>query len=1114
MTEGLFSAAELNELAEEHLPGYRLDRLEIYNWGTFDQKVWTFTPDGRNGLLTGDIGSGKSTLVDAVTTLLLPAHRIAYNKAAGAETRERSLRSYVLGYYKSERNESTGASRPVALRGAESFSVILGVFANRAFDATVTLAQVFWMKDGESGQPDRFFVTADRELSIVADLSGFGSDIKALRKQLRERGARVHDGFPEYGKQFRRMLGIESEQAMELFHQTVSMKSVGNLDDFVRTHMLEPFDAAAWTKNMVEHFDDLTRAHDAVRKAQAQLDELSPLLSLCTEHDEISAEVEGLTAQREAVPYFFADRRAVRLREQMTELGQARGQHGRELEDTKGELERLRGREKLLELERAGLGGDRLAQLEERILETERQRDTRRAKALHYADLLAEARLAPVESAEQFASRHREIAETEQALEREHVDLQNRLAELAVERAGVDKEAAEINAELVSLKSRPNNIPKRSLDLRTWLCGQLDLDERELPFAGELIRVRQAEQRWEGAAERLLRGFALSLLVPEKHYQVVADWINDNHLGVRLVYYRVPQSVPAPAIPADGALFGKLDIKETELSSWLERELAHRADFVCAETMGDFRRAHRAITRQGQVKGSGGWHEKDDRQQIGDRGSYVLGWSNEQKIETLIGRARLLNDQQSMLGADEQTCKDAQKKAIACLQRLAALLATTDYTELDWRSAVNHLGALTAEKQELERASRELERVGRELDETRTKITQVDEQREHLVGLLGSLKEKLGRAREELDKAERVLAGDGCEQARPHFPAIAARVADGNDENAALRSLTSLIEHRTGRQTSLGNRIISGMSSFKAKYPLEAADFDNSLQAVPGYRDLLRKLVEDDLPRFQETFKTYLNTNTIREIAGFHAQLAKQADLIRQRVATINGSLASIEYNPGRYITLEARRTVNTDIREFIGELRACTDNSLSIDDSDHYSEQRFHQVKRIIERFRGREGLTDVDRAWTRKVTDVRNWYVFSASERWTADDTEYETYTDSGGKSGGQKEKLAYTILAASLAYQFKLEWGATRSRTFRFVVIDEAFGRGSDESTRYALRLFQQLGLQLLIVTPLQKIHVIEPYVSAVGYVDNPTHRYSRLQTLTIEEYRARQLARAMS
>jgi len=63
----------------------------------------------------------------------------------------------------------------------------------------------------------------------------------------------------------------------------------------------------------------------------------------------------------------------------------------------------------------------------------------------------------------------------------------------------------------------------------------------------------------------------------------------------------------------------------------------------------------------------------------------------------------------------------------------------------------------------------------------------------------------------------------------------------------------------------------------------------------------------------------------------------------------------------------------------------------------------------------------------------------------------------------------------------------------------------------STRYALRLFTQLGLQLLIVTPLQKIHVIEPHVAAVGFVDNLNGNYSRLQCLTITEYRQRRLER---
>jgi len=134
-----------------------------------------------------------------------------------------------------------------------------------------------------------------------------------------------------------------------------------------------------------------------------------------------------------------------------------------------------------------------------------------------------------------------------------------------------------------------------------------------------------------------------------------------------------------------------------------------------------------------------------------------------------------------------------------------------------------------------------------------------------------------------------------------------------------------------------------------------------------------------------------------------------------------------------------------------------------------------------------------------------VRNWFVFAASERWIEDDTEYEHYTDSGGKSGGQKEKLAYTVLAASLAYQFGLEWGDVRSRSFRFVVIDEAFGRGSDESTRFGLELFKQLNLQFLLITPLQKINIIEPYVSTVGFVHNEDGQRSLLRTISIEQYR---------
>jgi len=1134
VTTSLFSTVDLADPDAESRSGFRLERLELRNWGTFDKRVWAFPVAGRNGLLTGDIGSGKSTIVDAITTLLLPANRISYNKAAGAETRERSLRSYVLGHYKSERNEVTGASRPVPLRDATSFSVVLGVFANRGYNSAVTLAQVFWLRDGNAGQPDRFFVVADRDLAIAADFLEFGTEIGALKKRLRAAGARIHEHFPDYGKDFRRRLGIESEQAMELFHQTVSMKSVGNLTDFVRDHMLEPFDSASWTARIVGHFEDLTTAHEAVKRAKAQLAALEPLLADCDAHDKLTSAIDSLTAQRSALRFFFARSKAELLQRQITEAETQRTSQQAGLDQLAARLRQLRETESQLRVELAGHGGNRLAEIERQIAADSLACEQRKAKAAQFGELLARAGMDQVEAAEQFAVRRGEIALAREAAGLELADSQNKLTEAAVELKSRNAEGQEVNTELLSLRSRKNNIPKRHLDLREWLCRELGLAESALPFVGELIGIRAEDSAWEGAAERLLRGFALSILVPDEHYQAVSDWIDDQHLGARLVYYRVPVSSgasvrPAPrstSDPSPTSLFAKLEIKDTEFYEWLERELASRAGYECVASMAEFRREPRAITRSGQIKGVGGRHEKDDRFRIDDRSTYVLGWTNERKISALLRRAAVIQDKLNALAAEQARHVRARDAAIERGQVLSGLDQTREFAEIDWQTLVNRVQEHKAEKVRLEQASAELGRLSSALSSAREQIDAAEAEQSDTGRRIGAIGSQIDAAEQTLAQARSTLAEPECESARMHFGAIADLMAGpglsdlpagtaaacDRAESAAGNQIITLIERRNTRRSALASRIVAAMGEFRRHYPHETTDFDDAVESASGYRDLHKRLVADDLPRFSEQFKLYLNTNTIRDIAGFQSQLNKQAELIRDRVATINSSLVGVDYNPGRYIRLEPQRTPNTEIRDFIGELRACTDDSLTPDGSDAYSESKFLQVSRIIERFKGREGQSEADRAWTRKVTDVRNWFIFAASERWREGDDEYENYTDSGGKSGGQKEKLAYTILAASLAYQFKLEWGADRSKTFRFVVIDEAFGRGSDESTRFALALFRRLGLQLLIVTPLQKIHVIEPYVSTVGFVDNPGHNYSRLQTLTIEEYRARREAHA--
>ena len=1125
MVDTLFSRVELGHGTRV---GHRLSHLEVFNWGTFDRHVWRFTLGSETSLLTGDIGSGKSTLVDALTTLLMPAHKIAYNKAAGADVRERTLRTYVEGHYKSERLESSGASRPIGLRSeaGKHYSVLVGVFRNEGYDETVTLAQVFQQRDS-AGQPYRFYVTSPRALSIAADFADFGSDLRDLRRRLRASGAEVFDEFPKYSVSLRRLLGIKSEQALELFHQTVSMKSVGNLNDFVRDHMLEPSDAAERVRGIIAHFEDLTKAHDAVKRAREQLEALGPIRATATRYDAALATRDGVERERGALAPFIADLRRGLL---FSEIAQLDAEADRLLADqtqAQGAKSRLAdGRDALIE-ERARAGGDRLGELEREAREAREQAASRAEHRAAFQAAVSAAGLQGVTDSAGFAALRPRVPQergTLAAMKRRHDE---EFADAIGQVKDLRRQGAAVADELTSLAARTTNLPPEQVDLRQQLCRDLGIAPDALPFAGELIDVRDDQAPWRGAAERALRGFALSLLVPQVHYAAVTGWVNGRRLssattrdgravGVRLVFERVAaRRVPLQRERPEGLVLADcLEAKEGEFREYLLDQLTRRADFRCVDTLAEFRAERRAVTREGQLR-SGERHEKDDRHRVDDPRRWVLGWVNERKVAAL--EAELAELERSVAAAErDRDGIDATRQAVQRkLDAMIRLEGFAAWADLDVEASEARAHAADAERERLQAGSSRLEEITRALAAVDRKLAEAETLLSDLTKRLARLDGDRSRSRAEWERDDALLrevGEDELRRARASFAALAARLGtDAPTASGQCQAARDRLSDELSRQTDrlgkeiggYGASLITEMGKVLARWPELKADLDASVDARGDFVAFHERVATDDLPRFEGEFKQQLNTNTIRELAQFNNWLRRQASEIDDRVARINEALSAIAYNPGRYIRLEKQPTTNQDVSTFRADLRAATDDALT--DDDHYSEQRFLDVKRIIERLRGREGYADSDRAWTRRVTDVRNWFVFSASERMQGSDEEWEHYSDSDGKSGGQKEKLAYTILAASLAYQFGLAWGVTKSRDFRFAVIDEAFGRGSDVSTRYALDLFERLGLQLLIVTPLQKVHIIEPYVKAIGFVDNPDGTRSRLHTMTIEEYR---------
>jgi uncharacterized protein YPO0396 len=258
----------------------------------------------------------------------------------------------------------------------------------------------------------------------------------------------------------------------------------------------------------------------------------------------------------------------------------------------------------------------------------------------------------------------------------------------------------------------------------------------------------------------------------------------------------------------------------------------------------------------------------------------------------------------------------------------------------------------------------------------------------------------------------------------------------------------------------------------------------------------LNSIREEDLPRHEQRFKERLNDKVTREVGRLHGELQLERTSIEDKIELLNVALRQLEYRPGTYMRLEAKLVRDREINDFHQAISGCLDGSF--EGSFEADEARFLRIKQLITRLR------EEDR-WRKKVTDVRRWFDFAAREIDLQTGEERSYYEDSTGQSGGEKAKLAFTILVAAIAYQYNLDPTRDSSDRFHFVVVDEMFSKVDDQYSEYALRLFQRFGLQLLIVAPLDsKARVTDGFVNHYLLVTKDDGSLSQVHSMTAREF----------
>lgn len=1091
---------------------HRLSGVQLVNWGTFDG-ARSFGVPRRGLLLTGPSGAGKSSILDAMASLLVRPGRLKFNAAAqGTETgdRERSLVTYVLGAFKRETDPVTGEIGTSFLRKGPTWSGIALTFDDGR-GTTTTLIRLFHLRAGTTSPTDlhSMYIMAPEvvDLLTLQPYAKDGIENRRVQQAFPRWDCFSNDAYTRFSAKFRRRLGLGSEQAQLLLHKTQSAKNLTNLDSLFRDFMLDEPDTFELAADTVEQFDELSLAHAAVVDARRQVETLLPLREHGAQHAAEMSALQGLASEEAHLATWLMARG---LQETEAALERERPRLGRLVEELGAAEQQWDAADaRRVEAQRAldGSGGAQIGTLEELITTLRGQLGRLEARVESFVQKAGSAGLSWPESAVHIDAFRADLSESITRFEAEQSDHQTRLYEALDQRRVTRERVERVEGDLAALRRHGSNLDARLLAARQLLAERLQVAETTLPFVGELLQVRAEDAEWTGAIERVLASFARTLVVPEPHYLAASEVIDAEFLGTRLVYEKVSGTSDAEAgfQPGEASLVAKLEPAEGPYRSWVVQRLRRRFDYACVEHPRQFRRHDRAVTRAGQVKHSATLHEKDDRRRVDERSRWVLGFSTvakEAELERQLAEAhdaatRAARDVEELGRGDAD--RQAYRAVLAELERL-------DWSELDTALLRAQLRANQDKLDQLRRDNSDVADLELALTAAKRLVDDAESVRRGLATQHDEAFERVGRLEARADELRASLTS-----ADPVPPEISgqldARAAEldvlpGRLEIELRRQLADRRRQAEQRREETARRVARQMARYQKEWPSQSADWADEVEYLPEYLERLATMERDGLPTFEQRFYELLQSQTNRNIGQLAQKIKSARREIRARVDEVNKSLRLTEFAPGGHLQIDVKDRGLDEVDRFLTTLNEITSGSVTdvfvSDDPDDRAaaERRFALMKGILDRL----GSSDpADRSWRDRCLDTRQHVQFQARVLDEAG-TQLDVFTGSGGRSGGERQKLVTFCLAAAL--RFQLAPAGQTEPTYALVVIDEAFDKADHEFTRAGLEVFKQFGFQLLLATPMKMLQTIDDYVGGVVMVTNDSGRRSQIQELPFE------------
>lgn len=1080
---------------------YVLTRLDLYDWGAFGGRH-SAPIDLAGTAIIGPTGSGKTTLVDALMTLLVASPR--YNLAStGGHDSDRDLVSYVRGV--SGAGKDDGSNEHIARPG----QVVTGIAARFSDgQSVVQIGGLFWFDGTSSAWADLkrrwFFCQAD------------GPDLDAWLEAQREGGARalkdlerVHPGLKVYDTKQSFLARLRTqfevgENAFALLNRAAGLKQLDSIDRVFRELVLDDraaFDAA---RAVADEFDTLAGIRQELETARKQRDSLGPVARSWREHQQANDELEQQRQVQALLPIWFAIHGLILEQTDVAANDESLAASIREQTSLERDIKGAEQRAGDLQAIYLQAGGRELDLLRERIAAQGQLLVRRDQSSREYAALAGALGLDPSPSPDTFQANRVEARRLREQASELLMSEQQAAYELGARKQAIDEAYSRCAKEMEEVKRRPgSNIPVPQQQFRSQLAEHLEVSEADLPFVAELVEVKVEEREWRGAIERAIGGERLRILVDSQHAKNAVAWVDsrDNRLDVRI--HEAAETGAAARFFDDGYT-RKLNFKPHAHREALKRLLAD-IDRHCVGDTETLRRTPYSMTTQGTMAGRQGYFDKQDSRPLA--ANWMTGFDNR---DQLAGLARSLSELVGQGKQADEAFRAAQQRAESTRRTISLLerIEVTDFESIDTFGARRDLDGLQQRLADLMAPESDLDQAKKRWETAQGEVAAFREQEKELGATIKVLQRDVKDGKVRVDRL-RARIGSGLNSSQQELaerilgiPRADRRNEIDRIEREQIEATHKVLELLTKRCSSIAQQLVREMGRAKVADTGSLSEVGTDLQDVPAYLERLRILDEEALPDKLGRFLKYLNQSSDQGVTQLLSEIDSEVTAIEERISDLNSTLQRVDFQPNRYLRLEPQRVEHESLRT----LRQARAHLRSAQLKDDQGESHYEALAELVRLLRDA-----VDRRKTLAslaLLDPRYRLQFAVLVIDRDGGKLVEKRTSSQGGSGGEKEIIASYVLTASLSYAL-CPAGSERP-LFGTIVLDEAFSKSSQAVAGRIIRALSEFGLHPLFVTPNKELRLLREHTRSAIVVHRRGFQ-ATLTSLSWEELEAHAVAR---